>query len=219
MKKTSSFAQYDCPSALNVIPTFLRRWIAKHNFPIPLLVPVRRNCMTGSGLPNMCHFNVDILVRTYGGYRLTGYVITNSTDDLSYFEFVEHSVWITPEEKAVDVTAHNFETSTHVVFIPLTRDLIHAKQYLNFSIRKDYLQSGVSILYRDFQTDSLKTLTIPSSKFSKKCLIVVPGEDNAETISDWKTETMECGGFSKPSTCTGKTWNEIKKVRFPKYAS
>jgi hypothetical protein len=219
MKKKTSFAQYDCQSALNVLPTFLCRWIAKHNFPIPLRVPVRRNCMTGSGTPNMCHFNVDSLAQTYGGYRLTGYLITNVGADPSKFAFIEHSVWITPEGKAVDVTAHNFETSTHVVFIPLTRNLIRAKKYINFLIKKDFLQSGVSIVHRDPQLNNSQILIIPSSKFNRKLLTLESIEQNAETVSEWKKKTFENGGFSQPSTCTGKYWNEIKRDRFPEYAS
>ena len=68
-------------------------------------VPQRKRGLTSSGKERNCHPNVQLLVDTYGGKRMVGYEVSmNKFCDIRFFDILFHSVWMTPENKLVDVT-------------------------------------------------------------------------------------------------------------------
>lgn len=68
----------------------------------PIKIPIRQKGMTSTGKMLACHFNVEYLVRNYGGERITGYYVSAWDNQI---QLLPHSVWKTPEGKLVDVTA------------------------------------------------------------------------------------------------------------------
>jgi hypothetical protein len=194
---------YNCEDAYDELPLYGKLFVQKYIKKTPIKVPVRRNCMTGSGIDGECHLNVMELVTAGRGNFLTGLLIQTGipVDGENWLAFVCHTVWITPEGKAVDVTAHNYSYHRKFeIFIPLcdTEPLMLTKDFiLNEDITQDILvilDSGVSY--------------IPYSKFNlKKVKLGRLHLELAKVYPDWK------GGFTLPSTATGKYWSEIVSER------
>ena len=68
-------------------------------------VPQRKRGLTSSGKIRHCHPNFQLLVDTFGGKRMVGYqVIVNRYRHIRLIDLRFHSVWMTPENKLVDVT-------------------------------------------------------------------------------------------------------------------
>ncbi len=148
-EKITSSIKYGCQILKNGIPDYANNWFKKHiSNKAPIIVPVRRNCLTGSGLEARCHWNVSNLVKIYGGKILNGYCIeTLTTNNQLSVEFTHHSVWLTKEGKAVDVTAHNFTQDDHVWFIPMKEELKPSHLYASICLYKDYKKRGVLLNY------------------------------------------------------------------------
>jgi len=98
----------------------LIRFAKSQGLPDPILVPIRRKGLSGSGDPRQCHTNSLLMADRYGGRVLTGlclsFVGTNSTF------VVGHSVWVSPEGHAVCLTTNSSVKNLlkdHVDFIPL----------------------------------------------------------------------------------------------------
>jgi hypothetical protein len=118
-------------------------------------VPIRRNCMTGSGQKNQCHKNVGLLNEKYGGKTALGFALFYDSQnynhiskiDYPYFDIVSHSCWITPEGKLVDVTlGHNDDD--YVLFAPIKifdGKKEHWSCYLNFRLKRNYMKKGFQI--------------------------------------------------------------------------
>jgi len=222
MKKNTNMI-YGCEIAHGEFSLSTELWLRKSGFNSPILVPVRRNCMTGSGFANQCHSNVLNLVTIYGGHRLGGYLVTNAVDELgnNITIFFSHSVWVTPEGKAVDVTAHNFTDDRSVVFIPKFKETKNSNILADFVLPKSINKDGVWVNFdEEFNAifsqnenlelirfgDSLSFVRFPSSKFSHKLLHVKVVNKTAE---DWALDLLD-GGFTQDSRWSKRSWKEIK---------
>ena len=95
---------YECELVTNKeVPAYVLKSIKRLNMNPMIKVPIRQNGMTSTGKRLCCHMNVEYLVRTYGGQRVTGfYLVSSPSGDL--VSLLSHSVWKTPEGKLVDVT-------------------------------------------------------------------------------------------------------------------
>ena len=222
MKKNTN-KMYGCEIAQIDLPFTTKNLLLKYGFTAPIKVPVRRNCMTGSGIAQQCHANVMSLVAIYGGYRLGGYVVDCVVDDNGneMTLFISHSVWVTPEGKAVDVTAHNFTDEDYVLFIPKYRESRHQHLLLDFAVPKHFVKDGILVnvddeinvkiaLEHNFElvqfNEEFTFFKIPSSRFSYS---VIYQNCKNETEDDWK-KGMSQGGFTRDSKWSKKSWDEIK---------
>ena len=211
---------YICKSAINDLPMFAKDWIQKHLKKIPIKVPVRRNCMTGSGENGACHWNVSELVKKYGGSKLQGFAV-NIFDllDFRYLEITNHSVWITPECKTVDVTAHNYSSNNeYQFFIPIVNGgnhrvlstIIVAENYkktgLLVDMRDDGINKGIAdgCKYQLSRHEYGTFVRIPASKFVGHLLYSYDTDVSIDNFHEYAK-----GNFSLPSTSTGKYWHEI----------
>ena len=219
-KNTNKF--YGCEVARIKFQLSTQLWLQKHGFTTPIQVPVRRNCMTGSGIAQMCHSNVLQLVEIYGGYRLGGYLLDMKQDDCGneFIFFVSHSILVTPEGNAVDVTAHNFTEDDIVLFIPKYKESGYQNALLDFALPKHIVKNGVLVNLYDEKNDEVAAelgldfiqfnknwsfVRLPSSKFNYKLI----HESTDQTNFDWKTHLPK-GGFTQNSKWSKKSWDEIK---------
>ena len=83
-------------------------------------VPIRMNGISSQGEYMQCHANVKKIVQKYGGKRLIGQTLEVHEDGA--VEALHHSVWITPENKVVDICKANRSKEElekgYIVFIP-----------------------------------------------------------------------------------------------------
>jgi hypothetical protein len=169
-------------------------------------VPVRKNGMTGSGFKKECHANSELLVKKYGGKVLRGYLLLLLKDNI--FSLVFHSIWITPEGFAVDVTANNFaDTPDFVYFIPLC--LIDKNKKVGTDITT---HTSIMIFEKTFRISEEKDSnayfeSIYNFKIEKlmKTYIVEVSDtfQNNEYLNLIKVQ----GGFRNVSTATGKAFS------------
>ena len=108
-----------------------------------LRVPIRMNGISSKGQHLKCHANVKKIVRKYGGQRLIGHTI-KLYDDGS-FETYHHSVWVTPEGKAVDICKANVTPDElekgYILFIPRMIDH-QPNECVNEKMHYDFLVKG-----------------------------------------------------------------------------
>lgn len=97
---------YGCES---VTSGYLTKFAKTHKLANPILVPIRKGGLTGSGDANQCHTNAMLLAYRYGGTVLNGYGADRSEGrtDINRSVLWTHTVWVTPEGNAVCPTAHN----------------------------------------------------------------------------------------------------------------
>ena len=81
-----------------------------------LEVPKRTTGMTAFGKAHACHTNCQALLYEIGGKILRGYALQEEGDMI---QFMFHSVWVSPEGKAVCVTRYGIDDPEFVRFIPL----------------------------------------------------------------------------------------------------
>lgn len=204
---------------MNDLPMFAKNWISRYVKEIPIKVPVRKDCMTGSGQEGLCHWNVFELVKRYGGERLHGFSVSIVNSDYPRaLILTDHSVWITPELKVVDVTEDSRSSrGLYQFFIPVSP--LHKDHALSTVIvPENYKKSGISVNMRDKEInegiakickfeikDSIKkTMNVPASKFFSELLYSYEGDFNLDNF-----HLSNRGKFNLPSTATGKYWNEI----------
>ena len=222
MKKNANKI-YGCETALIKFPLSTQMWLNKQGFSTPIHVPVRRNCMTGSGIAQQCHSNVLQLVEIYGGHRLGGYVVNidHDEDGKEFTIFISHSVWVTPEGKAVDVTAHNFTDEKTVLFIPKYKETGFENVLLDFVLPKHFVKDGVLVNIGDennFQLavenglefvqfeENMSFVRLPSSRFTYKAIHQIFAKKDGFS---WKDAAPD-GGFTQDSRWSKKSWKEIK---------
>jgi hypothetical protein len=132
------------------LPSYVSKIISKMRLPNPVKVPIRKRGMTSSGKELCCHRNVNTLTDVYGGKRMIGYSVRNTDGKV---ELSSHSVWITPENKLVDVTRKTKEQTffhtnqndlDYQYFIPLF--VITDKEFVlkEVMIEKNYKRNGYS---------------------------------------------------------------------------
>jgi hypothetical protein len=197
-------------------------------------VEVRHDGMTGSGYQSLCHDNVVALVMTYGGARVGGFVVN---DDIHIIKgekclrLVYHSVWLTPENKLVDVTANNFTTESSVNFLPVVIDTVTSVEFDDIyletrgvltSVQRDPHQTSDFAKRHDY-----KLIEFSNSNDSEEIydvLALIPYSDfKLEMISDDLSsakdrnriinKVFDSGGFRNPSSATGKKFDEIVSFR------
>ena len=98
----------------------LVRFANSQGLPDPIKVPIRRSGVSGSGDPHQCHTNSLLMADRYGGRVLVG--LGFSSEHPNSIVVVGHSVWISPEGKAVCLTLNSSNPQIRVAnvdFIPL----------------------------------------------------------------------------------------------------
>ncbi|MDP7280509.1 MAG: hypothetical protein QGG39_11590, partial [Candidatus Poribacteria bacterium] len=194
------------------------RFLRKHGLKNTISVPVRKSGLTGSGKANQCHSNVYKLVKVYGGKQLLGFgtniarsVYLDGTDKLpthlgfqgtpDTLKLYWHSVWITPEGKAVDVTSDDSRaisyTEDAITFIPchvLTGDT-DAVAKAGIVVPFKFKRKGIWLENELVKESRIRYLwhKDPITKNDRICY-------------------MANGGFHNPSKVTGKYHDEILKT-------
>jgi len=180
-----------------------------------LSVPRRKKGLTSSGEPQKCHYNTSLLTETFGGQHLKGFFVCHS-DLTGRTHLIWHSVWVTPEGKAVDVTlreniGNSLDLSDFTPFIPV--HMVNEKSFLHVNhiiipdnpIKKPLLVKHFS---------GLPWKEIPIGQVNMKNIFKVE-----TTISGVQSENnwMKMGGtsFLQPSTATGKYLSrvDLQKLR------
>jgi hypothetical protein len=206
-----------CLPARDHIPSYVKRWIKKHELGVVLLIPKRQNCMTSSGKPTKCHWNVSALTQMYGGLKLRGLSLIVS-DNFCFFTC--HSVWITPENRVVDVTLDN-NSGAYTRFIPFGV----SNQYLLSSVMlfNDYARRGVLINFRckDVMANIRETLNPPVKTVGSSDYIVIPASKfKKELLQTYQcdeftldNDAFRVADFLLPSKFTGKYWSQIVREK------
>lgn len=161
-------------------------------------VPVRKKGMTSSGIKHDCHWNVRLLTKRYGGKTVLGYKVTLVPQDRVIL-FHHHSVWETPEGQVVDVTDGERDEDTFS-FLPLAKYDPTKESYYTRNVLF-HPTEGIN-LYRSPENGATRIRGIPiTNKMLKRKRTKV-----RECILGYANEPDESegGGFTKPSTATGK---------------
>ena len=208
---------YGCKDITITIPKVFDSFVEVMGLTKCLLVPHRRNGMTSSGIGGNCHYNTRKLVRVYGGMEMYGYVFYRIPNENLYWVF-SHSCWITPEGKMVDITEND---GVDISFYPYQLHYgspppkygIYDIRTCSFLLTEDYKSSGVSVLDIDEGfIDEKKRQNIPfSSNLIKHAVDTGLAYQRAEFDFHIDKYNDFCigSGFSKPSTATGKNFDEI----------
>jgi hypothetical protein len=156
-------------------------------------VPIRKKGMTGSGMPEKCHSNVNLLVRNYGGSSVLGYAVTIRRNGV--IKFYHHSVWETPEGKIVDCTYNDVEFETFL-FLPLVKFDPKIEEYINPPNVIFHPVKGALLFETGYETRI--PITNTSMKRGRKHMrgMFMKYLDEPVHVVD--------GGFTEPSTATGK---------------
>lgn len=94
----------------------LKSFARHHKLSCPINVPVRTSGLSSNGTKSMCHANALRMAYRYGGSVLSGLYVGNApTQNVKVL--YSHSVWITPEGKAVCLTLSGLYEN--IDFIPL----------------------------------------------------------------------------------------------------
>lgn len=206
-----------CMPVKDHIPSYAKRWIGKHNLGTTVIVPRRQNCMTASGKSQKCHWNVSALTQIYGGYKLRGLSVTAS---MKMCFFTDHTVWITPEYRIVDVTLDNRDKD-FTAFIPF--GLANQRLLSSVVLLDDYIRRGVLINFRcsDIITSVRDTLNLPMTTFGCNEYFVLPSSRFKRELfqthqcddTALDNEAFNIADFSLPSKFTGKHWSQIVEER------
>ncbi|MBT3905936.1 MAG: hypothetical protein HOF30_09740 [Rhodospirillaceae bacterium] len=174
-------------------------------------VPIRKKGMTGSGLSGQCHSNVRLLTKTYGGRKVMGFSATPNGSALSVphripvcdksIFFLHHSVWETPEGEMVDVS-FNYLRYDSIVFLPLIKYDPRVEEYLPPGDVCFTPNDGIWLFGNlCFANHGIDTRCVSNRHIKRNSTTM----RNALLPRDgvWCDENEE-GGFTKPSTATGK---------------
>lgn len=178
------------------LPKFVNSFVSKSGLNRVIKVPTRIRGLTSSGKVRHCHPNVELLVDNFGGKRMVGYEVSmNKIKHIEFYYLTFHSVWVTPENKLVDVTKKDIPSILHgdeiQYFIPVSTDDILLKDIRSNSVYdKNLYEIGL------FPEPLVKTRKKP---FLEDLLVI---EKRMEDMNgkDWKIG----GSFSEPSISTGK---------------
>jgi hypothetical protein len=208
MKCNSSYKYRGCEFADDLLSPIIKSWLVKNNFKNTLKVPFRKNGMTSSGYQYKCHQNVHNLVKAYGGKRLGGYAVCID-DDADAVQFLSHSVWVTPEGNAVDVTPSNDYSfdPLYLHFLPVVEESFFETIFLSFILIEDLVDK--IILVNDKRSNDVYDYSKVCAQFFTKSMLI---KKKVMTRSD-VIESLHIGGFSKASSSTGHNWNAIYNNR------
>lgn len=204
---------YSCKTALPELPSFLKHWIGKYFKETPIKVPVRQNGLTSSGRPHLCHWNAEALSRVFGGSRKRGFLISEHSNSYS---FTDHSCWLTPENKLVDVTRYPGGTvDTYRYFLPVMESW-QDRQLPSIYLLKTYKRHGIGVDFRNdefnlqvaegsnfpiFYIGETPVVIFPSSMFNKHIL-----SGTSYDRQSFESQIFEEAYFDTPSSATGLTW-------------
>lgn len=119
MKKVKklSFNKFGCEIAS--AKSLERKLAKKLNLQYKIEVPIRQKGLSSKGLRLKCLPNVANMVRKYGGRVAIGLIYR---DFSGIPQFGRHSVWITPEGKAVCITKQNYGNANDGISDPCHTD-------------------------------------------------------------------------------------------------
>ena len=121
-----------------------QKMLKQLGLPMPIRVRIRMRGLSSKGTPKRCHNNVVKMVQRYGGKRLVGHTIESNKGRL---EVLDHSVWITPENKIVCITKGNYSKEIvdkgYVVFLP--REIDETPNTLVKNFYYDFVVRGNSV--------------------------------------------------------------------------
>ena len=130
--------------------------------PLPIRVPIRMRGLSSKGTYKRCHNNVIKMVQKYGGKRLVGHEVIPYKRGL---EVLDHSVWITPENKIVCITKENYSKNIikrgYLVFLP--REVDEAPEILVKNSYYDFIVQGNSVEFLN-NNGTYKTVKLRSAK-------------------------------------------------------
>ena len=178
------------------LPKFVNSFVSTSGLNRVIKVPQRKRGLTSSGKERNCHPNVQLLVDTYGGKRMVGYEVSmNKFCDIRFFDILFHSVWMTPENKLVDVTKKDDPSILHgdeiQYFIPVSTDDILLKDIRHITKNgKNVYEIG---LFPEPMRETTKKPSLEDLLVTEKSMEDMGGKD-------WKLG----GVFSQPSISTGK---------------
>ncbi|MDB2390800.1 hypothetical protein N9X12_06240 [Alphaproteobacteria bacterium] len=209
MKKLGHIKEtFGCEQITDYIPASQMRVFIRLGLGTRVLkVTKRKSGLTSSGLPNKCHDNVALLVKTYGGKWVKGYwVAKDNTDHVT--ELVWHSVWITPEGVAIDPTMCRYEmmgikpSRDFTMFIPVqtvTEKL--AVSGRDMKLTENPKEDGVKLL-RGFDNYHMEEWVTIAQLSHRK---VYDAEDNKHAdVTHWNKAHGKKTAFTQPSTATNR---------------
>ncbi len=174
----------------------------------PLWINRRDKGITGSGIPQKCHGDSFLLKKLYGGNILHGYAVSKEDKGIVLYH---HSVWITPEGNAVDISTRKEhcvkrdDGKMYVRFIPIT-------EYDGSDIFTDFSQLTVPYRYqREEIRSSFGTpqYYIPNYPYRIKYKNITQQLISyTENYVNEMEEFYHKGGFTEPSMFTGLTYEE-----------
>lgn len=95
------------------LPKFVLEAIKKCGLSNPMLIDVRKKGISARGVENYCHGNVANMVGRYGGKRSSGFAIIPHPE-IDDYQFIYHSVWVTPEGKRVCISKSNYANNPNI---------------------------------------------------------------------------------------------------------
>ncbi len=204
---------YGCDVSNDLLSTHQKKILDKIGLGNIITVKRRYKGLTSSGIGGHCHSNVRKLVELIGGKQLVGYGIQTNVGykGVSCVQFYNHSVWITPEGQVIDPTKSvNSHIDNVTNFIPSfvyqkDRVWIHLKDLLfpeDFEDR-GYIQQG------GYDEKNLYDKRLPFDHLCWKTTIKKSRLNNKHF-----NYILNLGGFSLPSLSTGKTYDELLKIKF-----
>jgi hypothetical protein len=172
-----------------------------------LKVQKRKNGLTASGLPNMCHDNAALLERMFGGKWVKGYWVVKDNEN-HVEKLIWHSVWITPEGVAIDPTMLRTEmmglepSRDFTMFIPVqtvTNKLAVIGRDMELTANPK--EDGV-LLVEGFDGDHERECVSIAQLSHRK---VYDAQDNKHAPVDlWNKSYGKKTAFTKPSTATNR---------------
>ncbi len=187
------------------IPKTYRQFMRQMGMRNVYQVPIRKKGMTGSGIAHQCQDNVHKLQAVYGGRCVVGYNLQERDFRGRHnYWFISHYAWITPEGQLVDVTLnHQFED--FCIFAPIQTYDVNCENYVSpyiFNLPKNYKRRGLTRHSNKTGWEDIPfSLEIDRENhiFRRPMPYFLLPKEYYE----------ERGGFTEPSSATGKSWDEI----------
>lgn len=206
--------KYGCVENTNLLPKQFLPFLNQLQLSKMYMVSHRGwGTLTGSGISGFCHDNAIRLCFMFGGKQMVGYWVScfnrNAPDEFWVFTF--HSVWITPEGKMVNPTRMN-SSHRNVGFLPLQIQFPPTQYPENLVwINAWKYANRIVVSKNNFETEGIEFEGNDGSR-------VIPCDETLNTPDFYEYEpsgfydpSLLRGGFTKPSTATGKTADEILK--------
>jgi len=209
--------RYGCDLSEMDFPDDVERGLKKLGLGTRFLsVPKRKRGLTSSGIKSECHRNVALLTKTFGGKHVKGFSCSWKTGSgpTIVYKFIFHSVWVTPEGKAVCPTW--MPERDVLPFIPVlevsTRKDMHGEDFLLTSSTRSMgmcLTVGWGDVTRT--TDEF----VPFSRMKPSTIMegyVFDPKLDASILIEGSKDYASAGGFTKPSMGTGRFLTNMKEA-------